>query len=225
MSPKRLIPALLVGAGVVFLEIHSSAQAAVFDLTSPTSSNATVKTFLNSGMTLSAKNSNSTGLNPGTINTSPGGLCAFAATGSSNIGRCGYGSGGGSNVGVTSFQLSFDKPVNFNSFAISEYDNNNSPPHISSGTIGFSLDNSTFSNVTFSGVGTYNLPSVFQGLTANQTIYVQSSAAFSTSFNTGNFRLNNINATEVPGPLPIFGAGAAWSMTRKFRRLSAKARS
>ncbi|MFN9644322.1 MAG: hypothetical protein ACK6BG_04200 [Cyanobacteriota bacterium] len=225
MSPKRLIPALLIGTGVVFFQSHSPAQAAVFDLTSLTSTNASIKTVLDSGITLTVSNSNSTGNNPKTININEHGLCAFAATGTSNIGRCGYGTGGGSNVGVSSFQLAFNKPINFNSFAISDFDNANSPANITSGTIRFSLDNSTFSPITFTGTGTYSLPSLFQGLAANQTIYVQTSAVFANALNTGNFRLNNLNATEVPGPLPILGAGAAFSMTRKFRRLSAKSRS
>jgi hypothetical protein len=225
MSPKRLIPALLIGTGVVFFQIHSPAQAAVFDLTSSPSSNSTIKTFLDSGITLTASNSNSTGNNPLTINTSPTGLCAFAATGTSNVGRCGYGSA--NNVGLSSFQLAFNKPVNFNSFDISEFDAGNGNVNLTSGTIGFSLDNVTFTNIPlagFTGTGTFAMPSLFQGLAANQPIYVKTSGVFATTEATGNFRLNNLNATEVPGPLPILGAGAAFSLTRKFRRLSAKSR-
>jgi hypothetical protein len=220
MRPTRLIPAILVGAGVAFLQVQSSAQAAVFDLTSPSSSNTSIKTFLDSGLTLTASNSNSTGTNPGTVNTNSAGLCAFAATGTSGVGRCGYGSA--NNVGVSSFMMAFDKPVSFNSFDVSDFDAGNLPPNISQGTIGFSLDNVTFTNVSFNGTGT--VPIAFQALTPNQPIYIQTSGLFSNSLNTGGFRLNNFNVTEVPGPLPILGAGAAFNMTRKFRRLSARSK-
>jgi hypothetical protein len=220
MRPTRLIPAILVGAGVAFLQVQSSAQAAVFDLTSPSSSNTSIKTFLDSGLTLTASNSNSTGTNPATINTNSAGLCAFAATGTSGVGRCGYGTA--NNVGVSSFMMAFDKPVSFNSFEVSDFDAGNLPPNISQGTIGFSLDNVTFTNVSFNGTGT--VPIAFQALTPNQPIYIQTSGLFSNGLDTGGFRLNNFNVTEVPGPLPILGAGAAFNMTRKFRRLSARSK-
>jgi hypothetical protein len=220
MRPTRLIPAILVGAGVAFLQAQSPARAAVFNLTSPSSSNATVKTFLDSGLTLTANNSNSTGTNPGTINTNSVGLCAFAATGTSGVGRCGYGTD--NNVGVSSFTMSFDKPVSFNSFDVSDFDAGNVPPNISQGTIGFSLDNVNFTNVSFSGLGT--VPIAFQALTPNQPLYIQTSGLFANGLNTGGFRVNNFDVTEVPGPLPILGAGAAFNMSRKFRRLSARSK-
>jgi hypothetical protein len=220
MGLKQFTPALLFGTGLVLTQISNSAQAAVFDLTSASSINAASIVVLDSGLTLTVDNSNSTGLNPNTINTNTPGLCAFAATGTSGVGRCGYGDANG--VGISSFQMSFDKPVSFNSFDISDYDAGNGTTNMSEGKISFSLDNINFTDFTFSSTGTKSLPSLFQNLTANQTIYVKTEATFATSQNTGNFRINNINATEVPGPLPILGVSAAFSMSRKFRRLSAK---
>jgi hypothetical protein len=213
MSPTRLIPALIAGAGVAMLQFPSAGQAAVFNLTSPTSSNATVKSFLDSGMNLTIDNANSTGIAPGTLNTNSTGLCAWTLVNSAG-GRCGYGTTSGD--GISAFQLSFDKPISFNSFDVSQFET----ASISQGTIGFSLDNVNFTTFNFNNTGT--IPVAFQALTPNQTIYVQTSATLQPGSDTGIFRVGSMDVTEVPGPLPILGVGAALSMTRKFRRLSAR---
>ncbi|MFN9631178.1 MAG: hypothetical protein ACK59A_13250 [Cyanobacteriota bacterium] len=213
MSPTRLIPVLIAGAGVAMLQFPSAGQAAVFTLTSPTSVNATVKTFIDSGMTLTIDNANSTGTAPGTLNTNPTGLCAWTLVGG-GAGRCGYGATTGD--GISAFEISFDKPIVFNSFDVSQFETSG----ISQGTIGFSLDNVNFTSFNFNNDGT--IPVAFQALTPNQTIYVQTSAVLLPGSDTGIYRLGSLNVTEVPGPLPLLGVGAALNMTRKFRKLSAR---
>lgn len=214
MGSSRLIHGLLVAsAGWAVFQIPLPVQAAVFDFSSA-STNSSIKTLLDSGVTLTTSNSNSTGTNPNTVNTNPLGLCAWTKVGTSNggLGRCGYGTGD-PNAGVSSFEFKFDKPVTLNSLEISQFES----PDISLGTIGFSTDNINFTNLSFNSTGVK--PFSFNAM-ANQTIYVRTSATFGQGSDTGIFRVNNLNATEVPGPLPILGVGAAFSMSRKMRKLS-----
>ncbi|MEB3334201.1 MAG: hypothetical protein VKP70_04380 [Cyanobacteriota bacterium] len=214
MNSTRFIPVFIAGAGVALLQFPLPSHAALFTLTSPLSDNDDVKSFIDSGMALTMGDSNSTGLNPNTLNTNPIGLCAWTLVNSA-AGRCGYGTTTGS--GISAFTMSFDKPVSFNSFDVSQFET----ASISQGTIGFSLDNVTFTNFNFSNTG--SVPVAFQALTPGQPIYVQTSATLiPNTGETGIFRLGSINVTEVPGPLPLLGVGAAFRMTRKFRKLSAK---
>jgi hypothetical protein len=213
MRSTRYIPLLIAGAGVAMLQFPSAGQAAVFTLTSGSSSNTTVKTFIDSGMTLTIDGANSTGDTPGTLNTSSAGLCAWTLVNSS-AGRCGYGTTPG--TGITAFKLSFDKAIAFNSFDVSVFET----ASISQGTIGFSLDGTNFTNFTFNGTGT--IPVAFQALTPNQPIYVQTSATLQSGSDTGIFRLGSMDVREVPGPLPLLSVGAALGMTQKCRRLSAR---
>lgn len=215
MGSSRLIHGLLVAsAGWAVFQMPLPVQAAVFDFTSAVSTNSSIKTLLDSGMTLTTSNSNSTGTNPNTVNTNPMGLCAWTKVGTTNggLGRCGYGTGN-PNAGISSFEFKFDKPVVLNSLEISQFD----APNIGLGTIGFSTDNINFTNLSFNSTGVK--PFSFKAM-ANQPIFVRTSAEFGPNSDTGIFRIGRLNTTEVPGPLPILGVGAAFSMSRKLRQLS-----
>jgi hypothetical protein len=209
-SLNRLWGFTLAASGAALVQFASPVQAAVFDFTAGTSSNSAIKTYSASGITLDASNSNSTGNNPGTLNgpgtVSPLGLCAWTVIGA-NIGRCGYGSVNGK--GISSFQLKFDKAVAIESFVVGINE-------LTSGSIGFSLDNSVFNTVNFNTAGTKTLSSLFAA-SANQTIYVQTSGIASGS-NGGLFRLSSLRTAEAPAPLPLLGAALGFRVSRRIRK-------
>jgi hypothetical protein len=215
---SRVFRFALVATGATLIQTSGSAYAATFNFLGGTNGNATVKSFLDSGVTLNALNSNSTGNNPGTIN-SPGnpplqGLCAFSVVGS-GAGRCGYGTTAPTN-GISAFQFTFDKPVAITSFDVSAFDG------LSSGSIAFSLDNTIFNTVSISGTGPQALASLFTAA-ANQTVYVRTTGV-TTSDQGGLIRLGSLTVTEqTPSPLPILGAVAAFRVSRRLRKQIATA--
>ncbi|MEB3334202.1 MAG: hypothetical protein VKP70_04385 [Cyanobacteriota bacterium] len=216
MRSMRFIPVLFAGAGVAMLQFADAGHAAVFDLTSGTTGNATVKTFLDSGifLTFSNANTNPGSALPGTINTTGAGLCAWTLV-ENPAGRCGYGTDTGS--GITGFQMKFDKPIAFTSLGVSVFEN----ASISLGTVALSLDGVNYTDFSFSNTGT--VPVTFQTYFPNQTIYVKTSATLQSGSSTGLFRLGSVVATEaVPGPLPLLSVGAALGMAKRCRRLSAQ---
>jgi hypothetical protein len=209
-SPNRLWNFALLASGATLIQFASPVQAAVFDFTTGTSSNSATKSYSSSGITLEASNSNSTGNNPGTLNgpgtVSPLGLCAWTVVGG-GAGRCGYGTLNGS--GISSFQLKFDKAVAIESFVVGINE-------LTSGSIGFSLDNSVFNTVNFNTAGTKTLSSLFAA-PANQIIYVQTSGIAS-GINGGLFRLSSLRTAEVPAPLPLLGAALGFRVSRRIRK-------
>ena len=216
---RNCLSIAVLATGFNLIQLGAPADAATFDFLTVANGNYTIKSFLDSGITLDVLGSNSTGNNPGTINV-PGnppltGLCAWAYVDGGG-GRCGYGTSTGS--GISTFQLKFDKAVNISSLNVSAFDG------LSSGSIGFSLDNSIFNTININSVGDNSLASVFSA-SANQTIYVQSSGAISGSEG-GVIRLGSLTATEqTPAPLPIFGAAAGFRISRQIRnriRLAAR---
>jgi len=212
---QRFAGAALVGTGVALIQLASPVGAATFNFATGASSNSTVKSYLDSGITLQALNSNSTGNNPGTINgpgtVAPLGLCAYARV-AGGIGRCGYGTAPGS--GISSFQLTFDKAVAIKSFNVSAFDG------IYSGAVGLSLDNSAFTQTLVSAAGDVSLANLFN-VGANQIVYVRTSATDSGQ-NGSLFRIGSLTTeTEkvpVPAPLPILGAAVGFRFSRRIRK-------
>jgi len=148
--------------------------------------------------------------NPPTININSSGLCAFTEVGSSG-GRCGYLPGTGTIL--NGFSLTFDKSVFLRQFDIAGIQN------ISSGSISFSgAPNQPF-NLTSNGTQTFSSPFL---VSAGSTISVTTSGTFLPGFNSGVFRIANLQVdlapeASVPGPLPIFGAGVAFAYSRRVR--------
>ncbi|MEB3334203.1 MAG: hypothetical protein VKP70_04390 [Cyanobacteriota bacterium] len=204
----------MVGAGLACWLFPIPALAASFDFSSDPATNTPIKTFVDQGLTLTVGGSNSTGeLNNGTVNTNNNGLCMWSRVGlSDGVGRCGFG-GADPNGGISRLQFTFDQPVRINSFAVTGFDS----PYISSGTIGFSLDNTNFTTLQFTGNGPQTISFEAQ---AGQTIYILTSAVTSTAEQTGVFRINQLNVSQVPAPLPLLGLGLAFSQTHKLQRLS-----
>jgi hypothetical protein len=209
MKTFSQIPVALFAAAISLTVSNSVKAAVIFDFTSENPINSQSKSFSAGGINLTANNSNSTGTNPGTLNTNNKGLCAFASVGSST-GRCGYGTDPAS--GVSAFEFSFDRSVFLNTLDISDF----SSSFISAGQIKFSPDNINFIPLNFTGLGTLNLGGI--ELAANQTFFVQTSATFSGENETGLFRINNLNVTDVPGPIGFMGFGAALGWSRQIKK-------
>lgn len=204
-----LVGTALTSLSLVVIDGKAASAISIFNTTSGSSTNNTSLSFTSGGLTLTASNSNSTGNKPGTINTTPAGLCAFTAVGTPAVGRCGYGTNPSS--GVSEFQLIFNAPVNIQSFNVNSFETAN----ITQGTVGFSLDGVNYTSFNFNSNG--SVATNFSA-GAGQSIFVQTSATFSNSLNTGLFRINSFTVEEVPGPLPILGAAAAFGWSRKLKR-------
>lgn len=208
---KKASTVSLGALAVVALSADPSQAAVIFDVSSNPAQNLTSAVFTSGGIDLTINNSNATGsTNPGTINFNSAGLCAFAAVGISQ-GRCGYGNGLQSG-GITSFQLSFNKPVFLNSFEVTDFSN----LVLSSGLIEVSTDNSFFVPFLVDANGTIPLGGI--EVAANETIFVRTSGTFSTNDPTGLIRVNNLNVAEVPGPLGVLGLGAAFGLSRQLKK-------
>jgi len=221
-SNIRFASVAFVISGTTLFHLASPAVAATFDFTTGTTGNQSIKTFIDSGITLTISDSNSTGTNPLTSETTssnPGGLCAYAVT-TFPTPRCGYGNGLGD--GISSFKLTFDKAVSLSSFEVSIFNSN----LMNDGTLSFSLDGINFIPTTFSSTGTVSIASSLLA-SANQPIYVRSSATIASGNTSGSalIRLSRLTAREqaqVPAPLPLVGAAVGFGLSRKIRqRISA----
>lgn len=204
-----LTGAALASLSLIFVDGKSASAVSIFNVTSSSSTNSSSIFRTDGGFSLTASNSNSTGNNPNTLNTTDEGLCAFTAVGNVSIGRCGYGDDSAS--GVSAFQLSFNAPAAIQAFNVSTFEDFT----ISQGTVGFSLDNVNFTDFNFNSTGSV-AASFSAG--ANQPIFVRTSATFSNVLNTGLFRIDSFTVEEVPGPLPILGAAGAFGWSRKLKR-------
>ena len=215
----RLASVGLIASGATLFQLASPVVAATFNFTTGPAGNQSVKSFIDSGITLTVSDSNSTGLNPLTIETASTnvGLCAYAVTTPSTP-RCGYGFGLGD--GISSFKLTFDKAVTLSSFAVSTFNS----ILMDNGTLSFSLDGINFSPTVFASTGTVPLATSLSAA-ANQPIYVRSSATIASGNTSGSalIRLSSLTAHEqVPAPLPLIGAAVGFGLSRKIRqRISA----
>lgn len=218
IHPLRLASVALVASGATLFHFASPAVAATFDFTTGPTGNQTIKSFVDSGITLTVSDSNSTGTKPlalETINTSPGGLCAYAVT-TLEKPRCGYGKGSGN--GISRFKLTFDKSVSVISFVVSIFN----PVLMNDGTLSFSLDGTNFNPTTFFSIGNFSLATSLIAA-ANQPIYVKTSATIASGNTSGSalIRIGSLTASEqvpVPAPLPVLGAAVGFGLSRKIRR-------
>jgi hypothetical protein len=208
----------MLASGLAVVQLASPAKAAVFDFTGSPSSNTSIKSYLDSGISLVIANSNSTGNNnPNTINTRPDGLCAWAAAGTSGVGRCGFGNA--TNSGISSFTLKFDKSTTLTSFNVTQFQTPINPDtELTQASIAFSLDNLTFSPVVFNSTG---IKSFSFFAPANQLVYVRTDGTLAggNTSQTGEIRLGSLTTTEsVPAPLPILGAAVGFRFSRQIRK-------
>lgn len=214
MAKALQVSAICAGTAITSLSLLLVAQrpaeaVSTFNTITAISTNNSSFPASDGGFSLTISNSNSTGNDPGTVNTNSTGLCAWTIVGGGGAGRCGYGTSPSS--GVSQFQLSFNAPADIQAFNVSSFEDAN----ISQGSVGFSLDGTNFTDFAFTSAGTVAAPF---SAGPNQPIFVRTSGTFSSPLQTGIFRINSFTVQEVPGPLPIFGAAAAYGWSRKLKR-------
>ena len=219
---SALVVAVIGASSLISLELASAVNAATFDFRAEPFGNQSIKTFLDSGIVLTLSEANSIGINSGsdeTISTNLArGLCAYAVT-TLETPRCGYGKM--RYGGISSFKLSFDKPVSIISFVVSTFN----PILMSVGSVSFSLDGTNISSDTiFTSIGLVSLRSSLFAA-ANQPIYIRTSATTASGNSSGSalIRLSSLTANEqVPAPLPVLGVAVWFRLSRRIRqRISA----
>ena len=200
----------LVNTGTTALAV----QTVVFDVTQNPEVNQSAFTFPQSGVTLSVSNPSGTASGFTTVNSSPTGLCAFLEIGTTGS-RCNYGpTGSAGNPGVdqkfNGFTLSFDKPGELNSVLASLVS------VVASPSITFTAGTQIQTFTNFSEGQTLTFSSPFT-LTAGETVFVTTDGSGTGANGSGVFRINNINFTDVPGPVGYLGLAAAFKYSRKLK--------
>jgi len=193
-------------AGSVLFGNAAQAITATFNLTTDSAANGTSASFTNNGIGLTVSNASGTSLPGAPINTNTLGLCSYALVGTSH-GRCALAEG--SDAELTGYILTFDTSVFIDSVFVSQF------AGLSDGSFQI-INNSTSELVSFSSTGTIAFTGDFVAA-ANAPITVVTDGT-PLAANGGNFRINNLTVTEVPGPLPLLGVGAAFAYSRKLRR-------
>ncbi len=223
------VSAIVIGASVAVTFQGASALAATFDFTSSSQTTTSSATFTSSGISLVVDQAQGVGqpgvaslVGSGGINRDiNNGLCAAFRTGSSFTGtnKCQYPAA--TNASLTGFNFKFDKDVILKSLDVFRVGGT------TSGSLAFSAGSLSealvFSNPggteSTSGVpyATLNFSSPFF-VAANTLLTVDTSATQFVTGETGSFRINNLVADVVPGPLPVLGALAAFAKSRQLRR-------
>jgi hypothetical protein len=228
----KMRSAAVAGATFAVLAYGSTAFAApvTFDLTAPAQVTNTSATETSGGTVLTIKDALGTGqptvastVGAGGINQDVNnGLCAAFRTGTGLTGanRCQYNAA--TNASLNGFTFEFDSPVKLSSFQIFR------PGGTTFGSLKFTSGSST-ETLTFSNPGgaefasglpftTLNFSSPFY-VAANTPIFVDTSGTQFVEGETGSFRINNFTVNApAPGPVPIIGAFAAFSMSRRLRK-------
>lgn len=216
VSAKLLLPAIPFALALTTM---APAQAVVstFNLTGASPANTPGPSYMETVNGIKLTVSNAMGIDIptlGGVSGNPQGLCTWLQN-SATTNRCGYNPGTGATTAsqLSSLQFSFDKPVYLKDFTIQLND-------VASTDFGFTGGTTaSFLNVTTTD--SHSLANVL--LPANTPIIFSAANVIPTAnFDSTALRMRLFNVEEVPGPLPLLGLGAAYSMTRKFRRLSAK---
>jgi hypothetical protein len=225
--------AAVAGTTLAIISYGSTAFASPvsFNLAAPQLTTNTSATVTSGGVVLTIKDALGTGqptvaslVGTGGINQdTSNGLCAAFRTGSNLTGtnKCQYNAT--TDASLTGFTFQFNSPVNLSSFQIFR------PGGTTFGSLKF-IAGSSSETLTFSNSGgaqvadgtpltTLNFTTPFF-VAANTAILVDTSGTQFVAGETGGFRISNLNVDvpPVPGPLPIVGTFAAFSMSRRLRK-------
>jgi len=229
--PVRSQAAVFLGIslGVSSQVFGSSAQAITFDFVNNPAITTSSASYVVSGLTLTVDGAQGVGqptvastVGSGGINRDiNNGLCARFRTGSALTGsnRCQYLAS--TDASLTGFKFRFDQPVVLKT--LQAFRAGGTTKGSLNFTTGASSQLLEFLNPggaeTTSGspLATLSFPTPFY-VPANTDLFIDTSASEFLSGSTSGFRINNLNVEVVPGPLPILGAGAAFSLSRRLRR-------
>lgn len=205
----------VLGFGIIIplLAVAAPAQAAItFDLSEDPETNFSTYTKTVNGLTLTISDPVATAFPAaGGLNAAPTGFCAFAVVGSAG-GRCNYlASELPQGTTFNGFTMSFSAPTRLRSFEISRFRFVDTP------TISFT---SGAQSQVFTAFGLGSKLTFKQPFTvdAGSSISVSTAGSAASLHDDGVFRINNFEVLEVPGPLGVVGAVAAFRYSRKIRR-------
>ena len=227
LSPAVASAAAVLGTSVALLSGQAAeARTAVIQFTSDPRKTTTTRDFTDNGITVTADNAvganldTNAGFGTGGINTDlKNGLCSYLESG--DPAKCQYGPASG--VYLYGYDLTVDTAVDFRSFDITR------GRGLSSGTITFSapgVADQTFSFENPTGTGQNVFPKVFApGFFVNAfvPVTVRTTGVVIDDSAGGSFRINNleiaeVEIAEVPAPMPLLGAAAAFGWSRRMRR-------
>ncbi|MFN5161233.1 MAG: hypothetical protein ACK5IA_05020 [Cyanobacteriota bacterium] len=220
LSPS--VAAAVLGTSLTLLAGQAAeARTAVIKFTSNPRTTTSSRDFTDNGITVTADEpvganlDRNAGFGSGGINTDlKNGICSYLKSG--DPAKCQYGADGG--VYLYGYTLTVDTSVEFRSFNITR------GRGLSSGTITFSapgVSDQTFSFENPSGTGQNTFPKVFApGFFVNAfvPVTVRTTGVVISDPEGGSFRINNLEIAEVPAPLPLLGAAAAFGWSRRMRR-------
>jgi hypothetical protein len=206
--------AALVAASVVAAS-PAHAVSATFNFSTDPEENFSSKLFTSGDFTTNVSSPVTGSFVPtnGGLNASSQGLCAWALVGTTG-GRCGYNTidGATSGDGLTGFTLSFNRSVFIDSFDISQF----APVTASGTTLTFTSGSSSEAFVITGANSSYSFLNSFK-VAAGSDVFVTSTGTSSTA-NGGTFRIQSLDVTDVPGPIPFLGLGAAFTFSRKLKK-------
>lgn len=199
------------------------ALVSTFTLKNASPSNTPVSSYTETvnGIQLTVKNAVGTDIpTAGGISGNANGLCVWlqnSAGPSTPNQRCGYAistvPGATVNSQLSSVQFEFDKPVYLKDFQLRFND-------VVSTDLVFTGPNS----FTFAGATAPVMPTLFS-FPVNFTLAANTPITFSTSnltlsggFTSGALRMSDFSVEEVPAPLPVLGAVAAFGYSRRLRQ-------
>jgi hypothetical protein len=229
------VNAFVIGASMAVTFQGTSALAVTFDFTANSQTTTSTASFTSSGIALTVDQAQGVGqpgvaslVGSGGINRDiNNGLCAAFLTGPALTGtnRCQYPAS--TNASLTGFNFKFDQDVILKSLQVFR------PGGTTSGSLAFTAG-SLSETLVFSNPGgaefANGIPSatLYFGtpffVSANTPITVDTSGTQYLAGETGGFRINNLVVDPVPGPLPVLGALAAFSKSRKLRKRLALAK-
>lgn len=220
LSPS--FAAAVLGTSLTLLGGQAAqARVAVIKFTSDPRLTTTTRSYTDNGITVTADNpvgdnlDTDAGFGSGGINTDlKNGLCSYLESG--DPAKCQYGTTKG--VYLHGYTLTVDTGVDFRSFDITR------GRGLSSGTITFSapgVADQTFSFENPTGTGKNVFSKVFAPgffVNAFAPVTVRTTGVVIDSAAGGSFRINNLEIAEVPAPMPLLGAAAAFGWSRRMRR-------
>jgi hypothetical protein len=198
----------LVGSAAFFAATPNAYAVTTFSLKSDPEVNFASDQFSVDGILLKLSTPTGSNLSTTPLNTSPNGLCSYFTIVSSPGARCGT-----STVGETlnGFSLQFDKSVYLKRFDVTRLN------ALTNASISFAsgLSLKQFNNLS-TGLQFFNNPFL---VSAGSIITVTTAGSPFTI--DGAMRIANLEVElapdPVPGPLPLFGACAAFAHSRKLR--------
>jgi hypothetical protein len=219
MSLKFRVAIVAGSATILSLAAQPNALAVSFDLTTlSVTQGSTSAPITAGGTTLTLSNPLWTNNVPDGIRQASSGVCVWAVVGTTG-GRCNVNTSGGfTGATLTGLKATFSNSSILKSFNIGQFEPATGQNTIANALIQFKVNGNLIDTRSITGLGPYILNTPIL-LGANQDLEIVTSGSTAAN-NGGLIRISAFEADRAPapGPLPLFGAGAAFGWSRKLRR-------